>query len=73
MDNHFDQKQVEKAKKLAASPKGKQLLAALMTANPELMQKASSALASNDYSLMAATLAPLLESDDFKRLIQSGE
>ena len=73
MDNHFDQKQIEKAKKLAASPKGRQLLAALMTANPELMQKASSALASNDFSLMAATLAPLMESEAFQELLRSGE
>lgn len=73
MDNHFDPKQIEKAKKLASSTKGKQLLAALMTANPELMTKASSALASNDYGQMANILAPLLESDEIKRLIQSGE
>lgn len=73
MDNHFDQKQIEKAKKLANSPTGKQLLAALMTSNPELMQKASSALNSNDYSMMAATLAPLLESDSIKQFLQSGE
>ena len=73
MDNHFSENQIEKAKKLADSPTGKQLLAALMTANPELMHKASSALASNDYSLMAATLAPLLESDSVKKILQSGE
>ena len=73
MDNHFDPKQLEKAKKLAASPQGKQLLAALMTANPELMTKASSALATNDYRQMAAILAPLLESEAIRKIMQSGE
>ena len=73
MDNHFDPQQLEKAKKLAASPQGKQLLAALMTANPELMTKVSSAFASNDYKQIAATLAPLLESEAIKKLLQSGE
>lgn len=73
MDNHFDQTQLEKARKLASSPKGKQLLAALMTANPELMTQASSALASNDYRQMAAILAPLLESDAIKQILRSGE
>ena len=73
MDRYFDENQIEKAKKLANSPKGKQLFAALMTANPELMQKASSALSSNDYSQMSATLAPLLESDAFRQLLQSEE
>jgi len=70
MDNHFDQKQIEKAKQLATSPQGQQLLAALMTANPELMRKASSALQSHDFRLLAATLAPLLESDSVKKMLQ---
>ena len=70
MDNHFNKKQIEKAKKLVDSPQGKQLVNALLTANPELMNKASSALHSNDYSLLAATLAPLLESDSVKQLLQ---
>ena len=73
MDNHFDQTQLEKAKQLAASPKGKQLLAALMAANPELMTKASSALAANDYRQMAAMLAPLLESEAIQKILRSGE
>ena len=73
MDNQFDQAQLEKAKKLASSPKGKQLLAALMTANPELMTKASSALAASDYRQMAAMLAPLLESEAIQKILRSGE
>lgn len=70
MDNHFDKKQIDKAKQLAGSPQGRQLLSALMTANPELMTKASSALNTQDYRLLAATLAPLLESDAVKQLLQ---
>lgn len=70
MDNHFDKKQIDKARRLAASPQGKQLLSALTTANPELMNKASSALNSNDYALLAAMLTPLLESDSVKQLLQ---
>lgn len=70
MDNHFDKKQIDKAKQLASSPQGKQLLSALMTANPELMSKASSALAAQDYRNLAATLAPLLESNSVKQLLQ---
>ena len=73
MEKHFDPSQLEKAKKLASSPKGKQLLAALMTANPELMTKASSALAANDYKQMAAILAPLLESDAIRQMLQAEE
>ena len=73
MEKYFDPAQLEKAKTLASSPKGKQLLAALMTANPELMKKASSALAANDYSQMAALLAPLLESDAIQQILKSGE
>jgi len=73
MEKQFDPAQLEKAKKLASSPKGKQLLAALMTANPELMSRASSALAANDYRQMAAILAPLLESDAIRQMLQAEE
>ena len=70
MDNHFDKSQIEKAKQLASSPQGKQLLSALMGANPELMTKASTALKNQDYRLLATTLAPLLESDSVKQLLK---
>ena len=74
MDNHFDKKQIDKAKQLANSPQGKQLLSALMTANPDLMTNASSALRNQDYNLLATTLAPILESDSVKQLLkQMGE
>ena len=74
MNEHFDKKQLDKAKQLASSPQGRQLLSVLMAANPELMKNASSALSSNDYSFLAATLAPLLESDAVKNLLkQMGE
>ena len=74
MDDHFNKKQLEKAKQLAASSQGRQLLSALMAANPELMNQASSAFRSNDYARLAATLAPLLESDTVKNLLnQMGE
>ena len=70
MDNHFNKNQIEKAKQLAASPQGRQLLSALMAANPDLTNKFSSALCAKDYRLLAATLAPLLESDSIKQLLQ---
>ena len=70
MDNHFNKNQIEKAKQLAASPQGRQLLSALMAANPDLTNKVSSALGAKDYRLLAATLAPLLESDSIKQLLQ---
>lgn len=73
MDNHFEKQQIDQAKKLAASPKGRQLLSALMQANPELMKKASAALKNKDYALLAATLAPLLEADSVKQLLQQLE
>jgi len=73
MNNQFDKKQIDKAKQLATSPQGRQLISALMAANPELMAKASFALHSNDYRLLAATLAPLLESDSVKQLLQQME
>ena len=70
MDNHFNKNQIDKAKQLAASPQGRQLLSALMAANPDLTNKVSSALGAKDYRLLAATLAPLLESDSIKQLLQ---
>ena len=74
MDDHFDKKQLDKAKQLATSPQGKQLLSALMAADPNLMRNVSSAVSSNDYSRLAATLSPLLESDSVKNLLkQMGE
>ena len=73
MDDRFDPQQLEKAKNLAASPQGRQLLSALMAANPELMQKASAALASNDYRQVASILAPLMQSEALQQLLRSGE
>ena len=70
MDDHFNKKQIDKAKQLAASPQGKLLLASLMAANPELMGSVSAALSSKNYQLLASSLAPLLESDSVKQLIQ---
>ena len=70
MDNHFDKKQLDKARQLAASPQGQQLLSALAAANPALMSEASAALRNNDYRLLATTLAPLLESDTVRQLLQ---
>ena len=73
MDNHFDKKQIDKAKQLANSPQGKELLSALTSANPELLSKASAAINAKDYRLLAATLAPLLGSDSIKQLLQQME
>ena len=73
MDNQFNPQQLEKAKNLAASPKGKQLLAALVAADPELMRKASAALAANDLSQVSALLAPLLKSEGLQHLLRNGE
>ena len=73
MDNHFDPQQLEKAKNLASSAKGKQLLAALVAADPERMRKATAALAANDFNQVAAILAPLMESEGLQHLLHNGE
>ena len=61
---------MQEAMRLANSPTGQQLLALLKQADPATLQKAMQQVSSGDYSQVSQTLAPLLASEDVKKLLQ---
>ena len=70
MDHNFDEKSIAKAKAFADSPAGQQLSQLLQQSNPELMQKAQAQISAGDYSQLMKTLAPLMASEEFKKLLR---
>lgn len=70
MQNKFDDKTLEQVKQLAQSPAGKQLLALLRQSNANVLDKAVSQASSGDFSKVSQTLAPLLASDEIKKLLK---
>lgn len=64
--DHFS---MEDAIRLINSPAGKQLLALLQQTDPEAVNKAKAQASKGDFSQIAQTLTPLLESDDVKTLL----
>ena len=70
MHHNFDQKSLEKAKAMAASPAGQQLMGALQQIDPTLMEKAQAQISAGDYTQLSKTLAPLLASEEFKKLFR---
>ena len=56
--------------RLANSHAGQQLLALLRQSNPETLQKVMQQASSGDYSQIQQTLAPLLASEEVKKLLQ---
>ena len=70
MDHNFDEKSIAKAKALASSPEGPQLRNALEQMNPELMAQAQAQLSAGDYAQLMKTLAPLIASEDFKKVMR---
>lgn len=61
---------MQEALRLANSPAGQQLLAMLRKSDPAAIQKAMEQASSGDYSQIAKTLGPLLESQDVKDLLK---
>lgn len=70
MQKKSDNFSIEDAMRLATSPAGKQLLNVLQQADPDTLNKAKTQASSGDYSQMAQTLAPLLASEEVRKLMQ---
>ncbi len=70
MQKNSDNFSMQDALRLANSPAGQQLLALLQQADPEALSKAKTQASSGDFSQIAQTLAPLLASEDVKKLLQ---
>ena len=61
---------MQEALRLANSPAGQQLLALLRQSDPETMQKVMQQASSGNYSQIQEILAPLLASEEVKKLIR---
>ena len=70
MDHKFDKNAIEKAQQLVNSDAGRQLAGKLQQLDPRTMQQVQSQMAAGDFSQLAKTLGPLLESDEVKKLLQ---
>ena len=70
MEKNSDNFSVQDAMRLANSSAGQQLFALLQQKDPDALSKATAQAASGDYGQIAQTLAPLLASEDIKKLIQ---
>ena len=70
MQKNFDDFSMQDAMRLMRSPAGKQLLALLQQTDPDALKKAKEQASSGDYSQIGQTLAPLLASEDVKKLLQ---
>ena len=70
MEKKSNRLSIEEAQKLASSSAGQQLISTLKQADPDVMQKAMADFSKGDYSQLSKTLAPLLESEDVKKLLK---
>ncbi len=70
MQKKSDNFSIEDAMRLANSPAGKQLLNLLQQADPDTLSKVKAQASSGDYSQISQTLAPLLASEEVKKLMQ---
>lgn len=70
MEKKSEHPSLSDAHRLAKSPAGQQLLSTLQQKDPEAMQKAMEQLSKGNYSQIPQTLAPLLESEEIKRLLK---
>ena len=70
MDQNFDKNTLDKARQLANSDAGRQLAEKLQQLPSETMQQAQTQMAAGNFSQLAKTLAPLLESEDVKNLLR---
>ena len=61
---------MQEALRLAKSPAGQQLLALLQQSDPAALQKVMEQASSGEYSQIPQMLAPLLASEEAKKLLQ---
>jgi len=70
MDKSSNHISMQEAVRMAKSPAGQQLLTLLQQSDPETIQKAMAQASSGDFSQISETLAPILASEDVKKLLQ---
>lgn len=70
MDKNSNHISMQEAVRMAKSPAGQQLLTLLQQSDPETIQKAMAQASSGDFSQISETLAPILASEDVKKLLQ---
>lgn len=70
MDKKSNHISMQEAMRMAKSPAGQQLLTLLQQSDPETIQKAMAQASSGDFSQISETLAPILASEDVKKLLQ---
>lgn len=70
MQKNFDDFSMQDAMRLMSSPAGKQLLALLQQTDPDAFKQAKAQASSGDYSQIGQTLAPLLASEEVKKLLK---
>lgn len=70
MQKNSDDFSMQEALRLAKSPAGQQLLALLQQSDPAVLSKAAEQASAGDYSQISQTLAPILESEDVKKLLK---
>ena len=70
MDKKSNHISMQEAVRMAKSPAGQQLLTLLQQSDPETIQKAMAQASSGDFSQISETLAPILASEDVKKLLQ---
>lgn len=70
MDKNSNHISMQEAMRMAKSPAGQQLLTLLQQSDPETIQKAMAQASSGDFSQISETLAPILASEDVKKLLQ---
>lgn len=70
MEKNSNNFSMQEALRLAKSPAGQQLLALLQQSDPQALKKAMAQASAGDYSQISQTLAPMLASEDVKKLLQ---
>lgn len=70
MDNNFDEKALQQAKSMANSPAGKELLQLMNGMDPEALKKIMQQASAGDFSQMASSLSPFLNSQKVQELLR---
>lgn len=70
MDNNFDKKALQQAKEMANSPAGQELLQLMKNMDADTLKKVMNQASSGDFSQMASSLAPFLNSDKVQELLK---
>ena len=73
MDNNFDKKALQQAKEMANSPAGQELLQLMKNMDADTLKKVMHQAASGDFSQMASSLSPFLNSDKVQELLKQME